>query len=77
MQASKQETKALLAGYARAARFLVPYRWRLVFVLLTGVVATSFGLIQPYTSKLLIDEALLPRDFNRLLLVSGDRKSVV
>ncbi len=64
------ETKALFAGYRRAARFLVPYRWRLVLILLTGVAATSFGLIQPYTSKLLIDEALLPRDFSKLLLVS-------
>ncbi|MEI9812618.1 MAG: ABC transporter ATP-binding protein [Acidobacteriota bacterium] len=41
-----------------------------MFVLLTGVAATSFGLIQPYTSKLLIDEALLPRDFRKLVLVS-------
>lgn len=64
------ETKALFAGYRRAARFLVPYRWRLVLVLLTGVAATSFGLIQPYTSKLLIDDALIPRDFRKLVLVS-------
>lgn len=71
MQETKQDSKALLAGYRRAARFLVPYRWRLLFVMLTGIAATSFGLIQPYTSKLLIDEALLPRDFSRLLLVSG------
>ncbi len=65
------DTKALLAGYRRAARFLVPYRWRLVYVLLTGVAATSFGLVQPYTSKLLIDEALLPRDWSRLIFVSA------
>ena len=50
--------------------FSIPYRWRLVVILLTGVAATSFGLIQPYTSKLLIDEALLPRDFRKLVLVS-------
>ncbi|MEO8099678.1 MAG: ABC transporter ATP-binding protein [Acidobacteriota bacterium] len=64
------DRKALFAGYRRAARFLIPYRWRLVLILLTGVAATSFGLIQPYTSKLLIDEALAPRDFQKLLLVS-------
>lgn len=47
------------------------YQWRLVYVLLTGVAATSFGLVQPYTSKLLIDEALLPRDWSRLMFVSA------
>ncbi len=62
--------RALLAGYRRAALFLVPYRWRLLWILLTGVAATSFGLAQPYISKLLIDEALLRRDFHALLVVS-------
>jgi ATP-binding cassette subfamily B protein len=36
-----------------------------------GVAATVFGLAQPYISKLLIDEALLKRDFHKLLVVSG------
>ncbi|SPE42532.1 ABC transporter [Candidatus Sulfopaludibacter sp. SbA3] len=63
-------TRTLLAGYKRAARFLTPYRWRLLWILLTGVAATSFGLAQPYISKLLIDEALLRRDFHALLKVS-------
>jgi ATP-binding cassette, subfamily B, bacterial len=63
-------TRTLLAGYRRAARFLLPYRWRLLWILLTGVAATSFGLAQPYISKLLIDEALLRRDFHALLMVS-------
>ncbi len=63
-------TRTLLAGYRRAARYLVPYRWRLLWILLTGVAATSFGLAQPYISKLLIDEALLRRDFHALLRVS-------
>jgi len=64
------DTFTLLAGYRRAARFLVPYRWRMLLVLLTGVAATSFGLAQPYISKLLIDEALLKRDFHALVTVS-------
>jgi ATP-binding cassette, subfamily B, bacterial len=62
--------RTLLAGYRRAALFLIPYRWRLAWILLTGVAATSFGLAQPYISKLLIDEALLRRDFHALLIVS-------
>ena len=60
-----------LAGYRRALRFITPYWPRLVFVMLTGIVATSFGLIQPYLSKLLIDDALLKRNMRALLLVSG------
>ena len=63
-------TRALIAGYRRAGSFLVPYRWRLVWIMLTGAAATSFGLAQPYISKLLIDEALLRRDFHALLTVS-------
>lgn len=62
--------RALLAGYRRAALFLLPYRWRMLWILLTGVAATGFGLAQPYISKLLIDEALLRRDFHALLIVS-------
>jgi ATP-binding cassette, subfamily B, bacterial len=60
-----------LAGYRRALRFIVPYWPRLVAILLAGVAATGFGLVQPYISKLLIDDALLKRDFRMLLIVSG------
>ena len=60
-----------LAGYRRALKFAVPYWPSLVLVLLTGVAATLFGLAQPYISKLLIDEALLKRNFDKLLAVSG------
>jgi len=60
-----------LNGYRRALRFIVPYRPRLVFVLLAGIAATGFGLLQPYISKLLIDDALLKRNLRMLLIVSG------
>ena len=33
--------------------------------------ATGFGLLQPYISKLLIDDALLKHNFRMLLIVSG------
>lgn len=58
-------------GYARALRFVVPYWPRLVLVLLAGVAATGFGLLQPYISKLLIDDALLKHNWHMLLVVSG------
>jgi len=61
----------LLSGYRRALRFIVPYWPRLVFVLLAGIAATGFGLLQPYISKLLIDDALAKRNLRMLLIVSG------
>ena len=60
-----------LDGYRRALRFIVPYWPRLVFVLLAGIAATGFGLLQPYISKLLIDDALLKHNLRMLLMVSG------
>ena len=60
-----------LEGYRRALRFIVPYWPRLVFVLLAGIAATGFGLLQPYISKLLIDDALLKHNLRMLLIVSG------
>src|SRR2546427_12451390 len=61
----------LISGSRRALRFITPYWPRLTSVLLTGVAATSFGLIQPYISKILIDDALLKRNFRTLAIVSG------
>jgi ATP-binding cassette subfamily B protein len=61
----------LIAGYRRALAFITPYWPRLVFVLLAGIAATSLSLIQPYISKLLIDDALLKRNFRTLVIVSG------
>ncbi|MGA3042216.1 MAG: ABC transporter ATP-binding protein, partial [Bryobacteraceae bacterium] len=60
-----------LDGYRRALRFILPYRARLVLVLLAGIAATGFGLLQPYISKLLIDDALTKRNLRMLLAVSG------
>src|SRR5215471_6503762 len=68
---SMPQPRTLLAGYRRALRFVVPYWPRLVMVLITGIAATGFGLVQPYISKLLIDEALLKRNLRVLVLVSG------
>ncbi len=51
--------------------FIAPYWPRLLFVLFTGVAATGFGLLQPYVSKLLVDDALLKRNMRMLIVVSG------
>ena len=65
----KVERGIPLDGYRRALRFIVPYWARLVFVVLVGIVATGFGLLQPYISKLLIDDALLKHNFRMLKLL--------
>ena len=58
-------------GYRRALHFVVPYWPRLILVLFAGIAATGSGLAQPYLSKLLIDDALLKRNFRMLLIVSA------
>lgn len=68
------ETSAPIAGWSAYGRlwvFLRPYRWRLTLVLLISLVSTVLGLLQPYISKLLIDHALLKRDWDALLWVAG------
>src|SRR5262249_50860192 len=59
------------SGYRRALVYIVPYWPRLVLILLAGIAATAFGLIQPYISKLFIDDALLKRDLRMLGIVSA------
>jgi ATP-binding cassette, subfamily B, bacterial len=60
-----------LAGYRRALKFVAPYWSRLVIIFFSGIVSTGLGLAQPYISKLLIDDALLKRNFRMLLTISS------
>jgi len=55
----------------RIAAFFGPYRLPVGFVLLTIVITSLLGLINPYLLKLLIDEALPQRDFGLLNLYVG------
>src|SRR5580692_7873909 len=57
--------------YRRLKPFLVPYASRLGVILGISVLSTLLGLTQPYISKLLIDNALLPRDMHALIWVAG------
>ncbi|HSH21671.1 MAG TPA: ABC transporter ATP-binding protein [Candidatus Caenarcaniphilales bacterium] len=59
------------ATIRRIAAFFRPYRLPVAFVLLTIVVTSLLGLINPYLLKLLIDEALPRRDFGLLNLYVG------
>src|SRR5690349_22806663 len=65
------EPRISFAGYRRALRFIVPYWPALVVVLLAGLASTGLGLLQPYCSKLLIDDGLPRGDMSMLLTVSG------
>jgi ATP-binding cassette subfamily B protein len=57
--------------YWRLKVFLCPYARRLLLILTASLVATALGLAQPYLSKLLIDVALLHRDWRALCWVAA------
>lgn len=65
------ETIAAWGSYKRLGRYIRPYWRQLVLVLLISAVSTLMGLAQPYLSKLLIDDALMQRDMNALIVISG------
>src|SRR5215831_15579190 len=51
-------------------QFIFPYWRSLTAILVLGTVATLSGLAQPYFTKLLIDDALLHRNFSLLVWIS-------
>ena len=57
--------------YGRLWIFLRPYWRRLILVLIVSLLATGLGLVQPYLSKLLIDDALLRHDMHALIRITG------
>src|SRR5271169_703502 len=57
--------------YRRLKPFLAPYATRLGVILGISVFSTALGLTQPYISKLLIDNALQPRNMRALVWVAG------
>ncbi|MFM6829280.1 MAG: ABC transporter ATP-binding protein [Novosphingobium sp.] len=57
--------------YLRLWPWLKPYAPRLVLVLLASLIATGLTLAQPLISKLMIDEALLKRDWSMLIRIAG------
>ncbi len=58
-------------AYKRLWVFLKPYTGQLLVVALVSLVTTGLTLIQPYLSKLLIDDALLKRDMTMLVWLAG------
>src|SRR5260370_22905836 len=55
----------------RALAYVAPY-WRgLAFVLVLGLFSTAVGLLQPYISRLLIDDALIPRNIHAMVKIAA------
>jgi ATP-binding cassette, subfamily B, bacterial len=57
--------------FRRLRVFLRPYTGQLFFVLILSLAATSLSLVQPYISKLLIDQALIRKDLHALINIAG------
>ncbi len=57
--------------YRRLWPWLKPYAPHLILVLLGSLVATGLTLAQPWISKLMIDEALLKRDWSMLVRIAA------
>lgn len=62
---------AVVRQYRRALPFLRPYRARMGMIIGINLLATLFGLAQPYLSKFLIDGALLQHNLSKLWLAAG------
>lgn len=58
-------------SYGRLWVYLRPYTGRLALVVIVSLAATCLGLLQPYVSKLLIDEALMRNDLRALCIIAG------
>ncbi len=58
-------------AYRRLWVFLRPYSRQLVLVLGVSLAGTALSLVQPFISKLLIDKALLEKDFHALVWIAG------
>jgi len=69
-----EPTSAAIAewrAYRRLWVFLRPYSRQLVLVLVVSLIGTALSLVQPFISKLLIDKALLRKDFHALIWIAG------
>ena len=63
--------KILDPHFRRALGFVRPYSWALAPVVTLSLLGTGLGLVLPYLSKLLVDDALVAQDFDALLNIVG------
>jgi ATP-binding cassette subfamily B protein len=55
----------------RIARYFKPYRWQVLLVLVAILIAAIIGLATPLLLKLIVDDAILKRDLNKLTLYAA------
>jgi len=63
--------KALDRHFHRALAYVRPYTGALVPVVVLSLLGTGLNLVLPYLSKLIVDDAILARDVERLLALVG------
>src|SRR5882762_5732179 len=56
--------------FLRMKVFLRPYAWQLVVMILISLAGSMLGLLQPYLSRYLVDNALMRRDMHALTLTA-------
>ena len=68
-----EESKPVIkvAHWGRIFEFLRPYRARLLLLMAISLVTTGVTLLQPYLTKLLIDDALVRRRFHSLWVLAA------
>jgi len=71
MPASPNYATIPFAQYRRALKFVAPYWGGLALVLVLGLFSTVVGLVQPYITRLLLDDALLPRNMQALAKIAA------
>jgi len=54
--------------FLRLKPFVRPYAWQLGLMILIGLAGSGLGLVQPYLSKYLVDNALIRRDARALVI---------
>jgi ATP-binding cassette subfamily B protein len=55
----------------RIARYFGPYRWQVLLVLVAILVTAIVGLATPFLLKAIIDDAIIPRNLNKLTLYAA------
>src|SRR5215510_4395459 len=57
--------------FLRMKVFVRPYAWQLGLMILIGLTGSALGLVQPYLSKYLVDNALMRRDAHALFVAAA------
>ncbi|WP_121665649.1 ABC transporter ATP-binding protein [Mesonia aquimarina] len=54
--------------FKRLIRYTNPYKWTFYFVGIAAVLLSVFGVVRPYLTKVTVDESIVPKDNDNLVL---------